>query len=173
MEIDSCPGQSPRERSERMPRLNPWFVTGLVEGEGCFSVSFSFRKKLKVGIETRPSFSLSLNQRDLELLKQVHAYFGCGAIRYSRSERTYKFESRSIPDLTRRIVPHFERYPLVGAKRQDCAIFADICRKAHANEHLRRDVLRAIIEMAYQMTPSGVRRHSKEDLLRELDKLKV
>ena len=155
------------------PSLNPWFVTGLVEGEGCFSVSFSFRKKLKVGIETRPSFSLSLHQRDLELVKQLHAFFGCGAVRYSRSDRTYKFESRSVADLTRRIVPHFERYPLVGAKSKDYAIFADICCKAHANQHLRRDVLRAIIEMAYQMNPSGVRRHSKDDLLRELDKLKV
>ena len=153
--------------------LNPWFVTGLVEGEGCFTVSFSFRKKLKIGIETRPSFSVSLNQRDLELLKQLHEYFGCGAIRYSRSDRTYKYESRSISDLTRRIVPHFERYPLVGSKSKDFAIFAEICRKARANLHLNGDVLRSIIEMAYEMNPSGRRRHDKRDLLRELDELKV
>ena len=155
------------------PALDPWFVTGLVEGEGCFTVSFSFRRKLKVGIETRPSFSLSLNQRDLELLKELHAFFGCGAIRYSRSDRTYKYESRSISDLTRRIVPHFERYPLVGAKAKDFLLFADICRKAHANMHLNGDILRSIIEMAYEMNPSGKRRHGKGDLLRELDKLKV
>ena len=155
------------------PVLNPWFVTGLVEGEGCFTVSFSFRKKLKVGIETRPSFSVSLNQRDLELLKQLHAFFGCGAIRYSRSDRTYKYESRSISDLTRRIVPHFERYPLVGSKGKDFVVFADICRKARANEHLNGNVLRTIIAMAYEMNPSGKRRHAKGDLLRELDKLKV
>ena len=153
--------------------LNPWFVTGLTEGEGCFTVSFSFRRKLKVGIETRPSFSVSLNQRDLELLKQLHAFFGCGAIRYSRSDRTYKYESRSVADLTGRIVPHFERYPLVGSKSRDFRIFADICRKARASEHLNGDILRAIIEMAYEMNPSGKRRHEKRDLLRELDKLKV
>jgi hypothetical protein len=158
---------------EKGPQLNPWFVTGLVEGEGCFSVSFSFRKKLKVGIETRPSFSIWLNQRDLDLLKQVHRYFGCGAIRYSKSDRTYKYESRSISDLTRRIVPHFERYPLVGAKRKDFEIFADVCKKAKANLHLNGDVLRTIVEMAYEMNPSGKRRHSKRDLLKELDELKV
>ena len=153
--------------------LNPWFVSGLVEGEGCFTVSFSFRKKLKVGIETRPSFSISLNQRDLQLLKDVHSFFGCGAIRYSKSDRTYKYESRSISDLTRRIVPHFERYPLVGSKRRDFEIFADVCKKANANQHLNKDVLRSIIEQAYQMNPSGKRRHDKSDLLRELDELKV
>ena len=155
------------------PMLNPWFVTGLAEGEGCFTVSFSFRKKLRVGIETRPSFSLSLNQRDLELLKRLHAYFSCGAIRYSRSDRTYKYESRSVPDLTRRIIPHFERYPLVGSKQHDFEIFADVCRMAHANEHLNGEILRSIIEMAYEMNPSGKRKHDKRDLLRELDELKV
>lgn len=155
------------------PELNPWFVTGLVEGEGCFTVSFSFRRKLKVGIETRPSFSVSLNQRDLELLKQLHAYFGCGGIRYSRSDKTYKYESRSVSDLTRRIVPHFERYPLIGSKSADFSIFADICRMVRANSHLNRKVLRTIVEMAYEMNPSGTRRHAKEDLLRELDELKV
>ena len=157
----------------RTPEMNPWFVTGLVEGEGCFTVSFSFRKKLRVGIETRPSFSISLNQRDLELLKRLHAYFGCGAIRYSRSDRTYKYESRSIADLTRRIIPHFVKFPLVGSKRKDFEIFADVCGKIHANQHLNGDVLRTIITMAYEMNPSGQRKHDKSDLLRELDELKV
>ena len=158
---------------EKGPTLNPWFVSGLVEGEGCFNVSFSFRKKLKVGIETRPSFSISLNQRDLPLLKSVHTFFECGAIRYSKSDRTYKYESRAISDLTRRIIPHFEQHPLVGSKSRDFEIFADICQKAKANLHLNRDVLRSIVEMAYEMNPSGKRRHAKRDLLKELDELKV
>jgi len=153
--------------------LNPWFLSGLVEGEGCFTVSFSFRKKLNVGIETRPSFSISLNQRDLDLLKQVHEYFGCGSIRYSKSDRTYKYESRSISDLTRRIIPHFKKFPLVGSKRKDFEIFADVCQKVNANQHLNRQILKSIIEMAYEMNPSGKRKHEKHDLLRELGELKV
>ena len=43
-------------------RLDPWFVTGLTEGEGCFCVSFAIRPKLKVGLEARPSYALSLNR---------------------------------------------------------------------------------------------------------------
>jgi hypothetical protein len=56
------------------PELDGWYVTGLCEGEGCFHVSFTLRKRLKVGIETRPSFSLSLNQRDLHLLQSVQKF---------------------------------------------------------------------------------------------------
>ena len=77
--------------------LDPWFVTGLAEGEGCFTVSFTLRKKLKLGIETRPSFSISLNERDLPLIQSMHAYFGCGAVRFSKPiARTNLSHVRSV-----------------------------------------------------------------------------
>lgn len=153
---------------ETIHALEGWYVTGLCEGQACFHVGFALRKKRKVGIETRPSFSLSLNQKDLHLLQSVQAYFGCGGIRYSRSDRTYKYEVRSIRDLMRKIIPHFERYPLQGAKKEDFERFANICQKVHANLHLNREHLKQMIELAYEMHDSGVRKHQKRDLLRVL-----
>jgi hypothetical protein len=100
---------------ERVP-LDPWFVSGLAEGEGCFCVSFAVRAKLRTGLEVRPSFSLSLNEKDLELLKDLKTFFGCGWIRESKSDRTFKYEARSIGDLLDSVVPHFERYPLSGSQ---------------------------------------------------------
>ena len=48
-------------------------------------VVFRFRlrcvQRVKLGIETRPSFSISLNCRDLSLIKAVHNYFQCGSVR--------------------------------------------------------------------------------------------
>jgi hypothetical protein len=157
----------------KIPLLNPWYVSGLVEGEGCFHVSFSLRKKLKVGIETRPSFSISLNCRDLVLLQGVHQYFACGAIRRSESDRTYKYESRSIADLVLKIIPHFEKYALHGSKQNDFVRFADICRSVNVARHLNGDCLRGIIDSAFEMNPSGKRVRHKRDLLRVLDELKV
>lgn len=155
------------------PPLNPWYVSGLTEGEGCFHISFNIRKKLKVGIETRPSFSISLNRRDLMLLQGVHQYFDCGSIRYSKSDRTYKYESRSILDLISKIIPHFEKYALHGSKQNDFIRFADICHSVHANKHLNGGSLSSIIHCAFDMNPSGKRRHEMRDLLRVIDKLKV
>ncbi len=148
--------------------LNPWYITGLVEGEGCFSVSFNLREKLKVKIETRPSFSLSLSKRDLELLKKTREYFGVGGIRFSRSDNTYKYEVRDIKALSEVIIPHFEAYPLQGAKAQDFEKFKDICKMVRANLHLSARHLPEIIELAYSMNPSGRRKYTKEDLLRLL-----
>ena len=149
-------------------KIHPWFVTGLVEGEGCFSVSFNRRRRLKIGVETRPSFSLTLSKRDYKLLKLLRDYFGCGAIKFSRDDRTYKYEVRNVAKIAEKIIPHFEKYPLQGEKREDFEKFKRIVRMVRANLHLSRKYLPQIIELAYQMNPSGKRKYEKEDLLRML-----
>ena len=74
-----------------------------------FPVSFSMRKHLNLGFETRPSFSVSLNQRDLALIQTLQMYFNCGSVRFSRTDCTYKYEVRSLRDLTSSIIPHFKK----------------------------------------------------------------
>jgi hypothetical protein len=151
--------------------LDPWFVTGLAEGEGCFCISFSLRAKLRMGLEVRPSFALSLNERDRFLIEDLRMYFGCGWIRESRGDRTVKYESRSTSDLMARIVPHFERYPLRGSKARSFNGFARICRMIGQGDHLELAGLREIIAIAYEMN-LGRRRYSQLELLRVLDEVK-
>jgi hypothetical protein len=153
--------------------LPPWFVTGLVDGEGCFSISFTLCKKLKIGIKTRSFFSVSLSRRDLFLIKKVHTFFECGAVRYSKSDRIYKYEVRSIKDLITKVLPHFKSYPLQGSKSKDFDIFQEICKDIYTNHHLSRKFLRRIISEAYEMNPSGNRKHEKNDLLRMLGEIMV
>jgi LAGLIDADG endonuclease len=151
--------------------LDPWFVTGLAEGEGCFCVSFAVRAKLRLGLEVRPSFALSLNQRDRDLLQDLKSFFGCGWIRESRSDRTFKYEARSTSDLLDCIVPHFERYPLRGVKAQSFGGFARVCRMMEQGDHLTRPGLRKIVAIAYEMN-LGKRRYARAQLLRVLDEVK-
>lgn len=152
--------------------LDPWFVTGLAEGEGCFCISFSLRAKLRTGIEVRPSFALALNERDRTLLEDLQMHFGCGSIRESRRDRTFKYESRSNRELLRHVVPHFEAFPLRGDKRRSFCCFARICRMIEQGDHLERDGLRCIVTLAHE-TSLGKRRHTQEQLLRMLDEVKV
>jgi hypothetical protein len=151
--------------------LDPWFVTGLAEGEGCFCISLALRAKLRTGLEVRPSFSLSLNERDLELLEDLQAFFGRGWIRESKMDRTFKYEVRSIRDLVDVILPHFERFPLRGYKAHSCAGFAQVCRMVEQGDHLQRVGLREIVGIAYHMNV-GKRRHSEATLLKALDEVK-
>ncbi len=151
--------------------LDPWFVTGLAEGEGCFCVSFSVRPKLRCGLEVRPSFSLSLNERDRQLLEDLQTFFGCGWIRESRSDRTFKYESRATSELVAHVIPHFEAYPLRGYKARSFRGFAHVCRMVEQGDHLERAGLVQIVDIAYESS-LGKRRYDQADLLRALGEVK-
>jgi LAGLIDADG endonuclease len=155
----------------KLKSLDPWFVTGLAEGEGCFCVSFSRRSRLRTGLEARPSFSLSLNERDRDLLEDLQTYFECGWIRESRSDRTFKFEARAVEDLVVRVIPHFDRYPLRGSKARSFDGFSRVCRMIEQGDHLRRHGLEEIVRIAYESS-LGKRRHLQSDLLRALGEVK-
>lgn len=144
------------------------FVSGFTEGEGCFCVCFNKRAKMKTNIEVRPSFSISQNKRNLELLKLINQHFKCGSIRFSKSDQNYKFEIRSIKELVRIIIPFFEKYPLQGIKRDDFEKFKEVCVLIHQNQHLSSDCLRKIIELSYQINYSGKRKYNKEELLKHM-----
>jgi hypothetical protein len=148
------------------------YVSGFVDGEGCFSVSFNVRRKLKTGIEVRPSFSVSQNKRSFSVLNEVRRYFQCGSIRFSNKDQTYKYEVRSIRDLSRKINPHFKRFPLKTSKQKDFGLFEQICQMILQSKHLNTVHLRKIIEWSYDMNPSGKRKYSKAELLNILDKMK-
>jgi hypothetical protein len=104
-----------------------------------------------MGIEVRPSFALSLNERDRSLLEDLQTFFGCGRIRSSKADRTFKYESRSVPELLDAVVPHFERFPLRGAKARSFHGFARVCRMIEQGGHLERGGLREIIAIAVEM----------------------
>jgi hypothetical protein len=126
---------------------------------------------MRLGLEVRPSFSLSLNERDLALLQDLQAFFGCGWIRRSKTDRTFKYEVRAIEDLSHRVMPHYERFPLRGCKARSCAGFSHVCRMVEQGDHLQRDGLREIVGIAYQLN-LGRRRHSQASLLKVLDEVK-
>lgn len=145
-----------------------WYITGFTDGEGCFSISFNRRAKLKTGIEIRPSFCLGQNKRNLRVLKNIHTYFGCGAIRFSKADQLYKYEVRSIGDLVKRIIPHFQKFPLQTNKQLDFEIFARVCELIYQSKHLNATYLEQIIQQSYLMNESGKRKYTSEELLKIL-----
>jgi hypothetical protein len=144
------------------------YISGYVDGEGCFTVSISPRAKLLVGWEVRPSLSVSQNGDRAEVLRLVEAYFRCGSIRPDRSDKTVKWETRSLGDLVERVIPHFERYPLLSGKRLDFQRFAAICHLMVDGAHRRTKGLAEIVALAAGMNPSGSRRYRSEEILAKL-----
>lgn len=141
------------------------YISGYVDGEGCFTVSISPRAKLLAGWEVRPSLSVSQNGDRAEVLHALQAYFGCGSIRPDRSDRTLKWETRRLEDLLGRVIPHFERWPLLSGKRLDFERFAAVCRLMDGGMHRSRSGLIEIVGLARVMNPSGRRRYDAESVL--------
>ncbi|SRR6266511_2601771 len=159
-------------RSDAGPRHSREFllayISGYVDGEGCFTVSISPRAKLAAGWEVRPSLSVSQNGDRAEVLQLIHDHFGCGSIRPDRSDKTLKWETRRLEDLLVRVIPHFEQYPLLSGKRSDFECFARVCRSMAAGGHRTSTGLIDIVELAARMNPSGRRRYRAEEILASL-----
>src|SRR4051812_28915176 len=83
---------------------------------------------------------------------------GMRRIRPDRSDKTLKWETRRLENLLERVIPHFERYPLLSGKRYDFERFASICRLMAGDAHRSRSGLIEIVELARAMNPSGRRR---------------
>lgn len=142
-----------------------FYLSGYTDGEGSFCISFSPRPKLLTSVEVRPSFSVSQNGDRFEVLYLFKEFLNCGTIRRNPSDRTYKFEVRSIKDLTEKVVPFFKKYPLLSSKKKDFAMFERVCQMVNTQKHLQKETLREIVELSYQMNGFGARRYTKEMIL--------
>ena len=153
-------------QTKQSMEVSSWYISGFVDGEGSFFVSFSLREKLKIGVEVRPSFAVAQHKRSKEVLKRLQNYFGCGAIRFNKRDQTYKYEVRSLDDLIKKIIPHFEQYPLVTSKNNDFETLRDICHRMKDNQHKTVKGIKQIIHKAYMMNNIGARRYTKDQLLK-------
>ena len=138
--------------------LMPYF-SGFVDGEGCFCVSINKSNRHKCGWEFRPSFSVSQNRDRAEVLYLMQNYFGCGNIRPDRSDKTLKFEIRSINDLMRKVIPQFEKYPLVSSKHESLMKFKKLCEDMVKKKHLNEDSLPSLFSLAKSINQSGKRKY--------------
>lgn len=72
--------------------IDPFWISGFVDGEGRFCVSFNLKKRLSLGIEVRPSFSISQTKDreglNLKCLQDFLSFFDCGFIRFSKRDNT-------------------------------------------------------------------------------------
>ena len=144
------------------------YVSGFIDGEGCFCVSFQPSGRHRFGWEVRPSFSVSQNADRAEVLYMIQTMFGCGFIRPDRSDKTVKFEVRNVGDLVVKVLPHFQRFPLVSSKQNDVDRFTRVCRIVEAGGHLELEGLEEIVGLAMDMNPSGKRKYSGNEILNSL-----
>lgn len=119
-------------------KLNPWFITGFTDGEGCFTLYVrADRQKRKNAIVTyyrwQVDFAITLRGDDIDMLHKIKTYFGCGVVSLSRKADTQHahnygqagYHIASPSDIVRSVIPHFEKYPLNSKKQRDFELWKE------------------------------------------------
>ena len=73
--------------------LNPYFVTGFTDGEGCFIVRVRKNSASKLGWYVEPIFSIGLHKKDILVLEQIKSWFWSWALITALSA----FGGREVP----------------------------------------------------------------------------
>jgi len=108
--------------------LHPWFVTGLIDGNGCFKIKINSNlppciKKSKLTSKLTSNLSwvvqvrfvINVHIKDLALLYKVKSFFGEIGTITTNSKRA-RYSIVSFKDIIRCVLPHFSDYPLHSVK---------------------------------------------------------
>lgn len=148
-----------RRRGKPTP-LDPQYVAGFIDGEGCFCISVSKHKTLKRRVEVRPEFEIELRADDRPILERIQATLGCGAI-YDLNYDRYgwrphvKYKVSNIRDLTQKVVPFFERHHLQAKKAGSFRVFRTVVAMVAAKQHLSYGGFQRILKLREQMRRVG------------------
>ena len=130
--------------------LEEGWITGFVDGEGCFHVGVNKHGDMKSGFQVSPEFTVVQHERDVQILHALRGYFGCGVIRRNHGDRM-AYRVRSQKDLLERIVPFFEKHSLKTKKHVDFLKFRRVLLIMKAGDHLTPRGVEEIRRIAAQM----------------------
>ena len=134
------------------------YVAGFVDGEGCFHVALQRNACTKAGWQLVPEFRVSQDVVRGQVLDLIRRHIGCGVIRENHRgshDRTHVLVVRRRRDLLERVIPFFERNPLLSCKQQEFLTFARIVRAMEAGIHRSPEGFERIAAEALQMNGGG------------------
>ena len=142
--------------------LDPNYIVGFVDGEGCFSVGCSRRPDIRCGYEIRAAFEIEMTSDDREILEKIHETLGKpGQVydsefkRYPRWKPHTKLKVSNMKDLTEKIIPFFQKYPLQSKKKKSFEIFCKIVQMISEKKHRDIRYAKKIVAMRNVMNPTG------------------
>ncbi len=146
-------------------RLDPKWVTGFVDGEGCFHIAISRLPKMSLGWQVLPEFRVVQHQRDEELLYRLKKFFGFGKVVVNHGERK-EFRVRGHENL-QNIVKFFKLNTLQSSKKDDFEIFSKVIQLMNNKEHLQKEGLDKIATLASNMNRKVTRNLESSETIRQ------
>ncbi len=137
------------QTDNQQERLDPYWIVGFVDGEGCFHVALNKQLKMILGWQVLPEFRVVQHQRDEQILHRIRNFFGFGQVVVNNGDRK-EFRVRGSKNLNR-IVDFFRQYQLQSKKSRDFDSFATIIEMMNMHQHLTREGLDIIARITATM----------------------
>jgi hypothetical protein len=129
-------------------KLNPYFVSGLVDAEGSFGVFITKNDRYKNGWSVRSLFQIVLHLNEAPLMRQFEEFFNCiGVVKFHKNRKILNYSVANLNDLTTTLIPHFKKYPLLTQKAADFKFFEQVVDIMNKGDHLTTEGLQQIINI--------------------------
>lgn len=151
----------------QIPSNIAWYLSGFVDGEGSFNISF--RKKSDYRIGWQPVLSFNVSQRERTILALMKRHFGCGIIK-SRKDGVHSYDVTNPRALQENIIPFFEKYHFLSQrKKYNFSLFKKAVKLMAEKRHLQPEGLKELVNIREKINPGAgrTRKYSKQDILLE------
>jgi len=129
-------------------KLDPNWVTGFVDAEGCFHMSiYSDNLGSKLKWRITPAFQIGLHVKDIDLLLQIKSYFNNVGKICRNKNNSINYQIRDINSIITILIPHFDKYPLLTQKQADYILFKEIIKLIKDHEHLTDEGMNKILNL--------------------------
>lgn len=129
------------------------WMAGFASGDSSFNVKISDSSTNILGQRVQLRFGIGLNIREMALVQYLAAYFGLTG--NSKNVYTYKdsvrFEIINFSDITNKITPFFEKYPIQGKKSLDFIDFKEVAGIIQRKDHLTPEGFQKILGIKARM----------------------
>nr|AAL34366.1 putative protein [Chlamydomonas frankii] len=118
--------------------IDPQWIVGFVDGEGCFYVGVLKSNKLKYGYQIQPEFTVVQHELDINVLHALKDYFQVGVVQVNHGDR-YAYRVKNLDHFLNVIIPFFETHKLKTKRRVEFLRFRKICLLLKAGRHLESE----------------------------------
>lgn len=160
------PKELPRKRKQLF-----YYLAGFADAESCFNVSLKHQEDTRFGWVLDPVFHITQHKDNKGILELFKRTLKCGRIieKYGQKD-TIQFMVDNRRQLMEKIIPFFERYPLI-TKKEDYSRFKEIVTKLEDRKHADIDEFVKMVKLAFKMNHNGKqRRYKLNEVLKDLKK---
>ena len=158
----------PRRLPSRKKYLH-YYIVGLVDSEGCFSISIKKQENTKFGWVIDPVFHVTQSTENIIVLEILKRIFNCGRIipKPGQEETTLQYIVDSRRNLVEKIIPFFKKNkPII--KWQEFQLFAEIVKGLEKGEHKALNGFIKLLKKAYEASPN--RKHELNEILLSIER---